>query len=85
MNNRSKLNRGRYKLAIYFKNHRDANGRPKYYHSTKQQDQRGKSIPRFTKKLVLDRRNQIAWAGLYEDKRQIMEFREANNEWKPVG
>ena len=76
--------RGRYHLAIYFVNHRQPQGKPYYFRSNKGQDRAGRSIHRL-KSLVTERwDNQVSWAGLYEDQRQIAEFRFETNHWRSL-
>jgi hypothetical protein len=74
--------KGRYKLAVYFINHRDDNGRPKYFHSNLSQDRRNTSVNRL-KKLVLDKwRGKVNWAAIYEHGNMISEFKNENGVWE---
>lgn len=74
--------KGRYKLAVYFVDHRSDSGQAMYFHSNLSQDKRGLSVNRF-KKLVLEKwRNKVNWAAIYEDGRMISEFKLENGVWE---
>lgn len=74
--------KGRYKLAVYFIDHQDGNGRPKYFHSNMTQDRRNVSVNRF-KRLVLDKwQNKVNWAAIYEHGRMVGEFKKENGVWE---
>lgn len=75
---------GRYKLAVYFHDHQQPAGRPYYYRSNESQDRRGQSIRKLSDLVTNKWRGKVSWAGLYENDKQISEFRETTNEWKPV-
>jgi len=76
--------KGRYRCAVFFKNHRIANGSAFTMHSNKNQDNRNVSVGRF-KRLILkgDRfAGKVNWAGIYEDNRLIWEFHETVGSWQ---
>lgn len=78
--------RGRFKLAVFFKNHMSPSGKAYSYWSNQSQDAKGISVSRF-KNLVLkkpDWVNMISWAGIYKDGVLLHEYKDDVGEWKQV-
>jgi hypothetical protein len=69
----TKQERGRYKLVIYFIDHRLDRGFTLF--STRGQDVRGRSLQRF-KHLVLKGKfaGQVKWAGIYEEGQEVWQW-----------
>ena len=79
---RVKDTRGMYKLAIYFIDHKQPNGRAYYFYSTRRQDQ-DRTAKRRLKYLVNKKwAGLIHWAGLYYHNQLIQEFKIADNQWQ---
>lgn len=68
--------RGRYKLAVYFHDHDDANGRAKYFWSNAQQDKKGVSLNRLKKMITNKWKGLVNWAAIYENGVQVCKFSE---------
>lgn len=81
---RERKTKGRYHIAVFFINHQQVQGKPYYFWSNISQDRTGSSISRL-KGLVTGRwKNKVAWSGLYEDQKQIAEFRYTTNQWNSL-
>ncbi len=70
---------GRYKLAIFFKEHRISTGKACCHYSTPKQDQFGRSINRL--KYLIDGgykpyADKVDWAAIYENEEMIFEFKD---------
>ncbi|MEL6355661.1 MAG: hypothetical protein AAFQ37_01895 [Bacteroidota bacterium] len=74
---------GHYKLAVYFIDHQDVNGRPKTFWSHRNHDKTGISLNRL-KQLVSNRwQGKVAWAALYDCRQsrfgeKIAEFKDGS-------
>ncbi len=75
--------KGRFKLAIYFHEHEDKNGRAKYFWSKLQQDKNGTSVNRLKKLVTVKWKGKVNWASIYENGTQICKFNE-ETQWQTV-
>lgn len=75
--------KGRYKLAVYFHDHDDKNGRAKYFWSNAQQDKKGVSINRLKRMVTVKWQGKVNWAAIYENGAPICKFNE-ETQWQTV-
>ena len=76
--------KGIYKLAVFFleRLHRQPEGKPYYFLSTRRQDQNNTAKKRL-KYLVSEKwAGKVNWAGLYENNQLIEEFKIEANLWQ---
>ncbi len=74
--------RGRYKLAVYFIDHKEVNGKPYYFHSTARQDKNNISLNRFKRMVTKKWSGRINWAAIYENEVMICEFKDEQTGWE---
>lgn len=75
--------KGRYRCAVFFKDHRIPNGNAFNMHSNRNQDDRNVSINRF-KQLILRGEKfegKVNWAGIYENNILIWEYKDDLKTW----
>lgn len=71
--------RGRWKIGVYFVDHKSPSGAAYYFHSNKSQDNSGISANRLKKLVANTWKGKVNWAGLYEDNVLKAEYRDG--EW----
>lgn len=73
--------RGRYKLAVYFKHHHSHDGSAYYFWSNASQDKANTSVNRFKKLISTKWTGKVNWAGIYENGTLIHEYSEEKGGW----
>lgn len=75
--------KGDYKLAVYFIDHRQPHGKPYYFYSKKSQDKAGTAANRL-KQLVFSTnfKDKVNWAGLYHTGTLIATYKREDNQWQ---
>ncbi len=73
--------KGSYRLAVFFLDHRQPTGQAYYFNSTIRQDQNRTAKSRL--KYLIDKKWQgkVSWAGLYHHNQLIEEFKIGENQW----
>jgi hypothetical protein len=75
--------KGRYRCAVFFKDHRIPNGNAFNMHSNLNQDYRNVSVNRFKQLILKGERfeGKVNWAGIYENNILIWEYKDDLKTW----
>ncbi len=74
--------KGVHKLAVFFLDHRQIEGKPYYFRSTRRQDLNSTAKKRLKYLVSTKWAGKVNWAGLYENNQLIAEFKIADNLWQ---
>jgi hypothetical protein len=75
--------KGRYRCAVFFKDHRIPNGNAFVMWSNKNQDNRNVSVNSFKQKILRGEKfeGKVNWAGIYENGNLIWEYKDDAKTW----
>lgn len=73
--------RGIHKLAVFFLDHRQPQGKAYCYYSTIRQDQNSNAKSRLKYLVNKKWQGKVSWAGLYVNNQLIEEFKIGENQW----
>ncbi len=76
------LDRGQYRLAVYFIDHQSKDGKAYYFHSNQAQDKQGISVARLKRLVTQNWAGKVSWAGLYKNNDLMYEFKLEDNQWQ---